>query len=133
MVPLSESFGARESKNQTIYWDGGTGLTVYNVRRFATNGQASRFYRYYSSVEPYPESTENSFAAKSADEYRLGCGYSEFGGFRCHLDARYEEFVVALNATIDSEMTIDRFVSLVSFIDDTMGGLLREADPDVPE
>lgn len=130
MVPLSESFGALESTNMTISWNGGRGRTVYNVRRFATERQASRFYAYYSSVDPYPDYPELSFTSDFADEYKVGCGYSEFGGFRCHLDARYEEFVVALNVTIDSEMSLKQFEDVAFYVDERARKLLCDDVPD---
>ena len=128
--PPSESGGAVESGIITVYWDDGKGGAVYNVFRFGTKAQASRFYARYSRLFPYSEHSRLSLASQIANEYQAGCGYSKFGGYRCHLDARYEEFVISLNVTIDVEMTFEQFEKVADYLDEKMWRLLSKEMPD---
>lgn len=113
----SESFGAVESASMNVFWRQGEGGSVYIVRRFATIEQAQRFLNALRSDEIFPASPDISYRSSTADSYYVGCGYSQFGGERCELLARYDEFVVAFNVTIDKLMTIQKFEEITIFID----------------
>lgn len=119
--PSSESFGALETGSMTVYWESGQGLAVYNVLRFGSEGGASKFYRGLTTLgDPFPERDGLTFESEFADEFALGCGDSEFGGYRCSLRARYKEFALSFNSIIDEEMTRERFEEIVRFIDAQM-------------
>lgn len=117
-------------RNYSNYWDDGKGGAVYNVFRFGTKGQASRFYARYSRLSPYSEHSGLSLASQIADEYQAGCGYSKFDGYRCLLYARYEEFVISLNVTINAEMTFEQFEKVADYLDEEMWRLLSKEIPD---
>ncbi|VAW30616.1 hypothetical protein MNBD_CHLOROFLEXI01-2105 [hydrothermal vent metagenome] len=123
----STSEGSVESGIMTINWQEGKGGAVYNVWQFGTISHASKFYDVLINDEFYPEHSNLSFRSQIADDYTTGCGFSEFGGYRCRLVARYEEFTFSLNATIDEKMTVERFEQLIIFIDEQMS--LRLSSP----
>jgi hypothetical protein len=116
--------GEVESGNITIYWNWGRGLAVYNIYRFGREGRAVTFYDRFSDVDIFREHSSINFESHFADEYTIGCGNSEFGGYRCGLVARYEEFVVSLVITPDNEMSLEQFEELMSYIDERLGTLL---------
>lgn len=113
----SESFGAVESAIMNVFWRQGEGGSVYIVQRFATIEQAQRFLNALRSDGIFPASPDISYRSSTADSYYVGCGYSQFGGERCQLLARYDEFVVEFNVTIDNLMTIQKFEGITIFID----------------
>lgn len=125
----SELDVAKESAIMAIYWDNGQGLAVYNIWRFRSVHRASSFFDALSSRDPYPRHGNLLYESKLSREFHLGCGVSEFGGYRCELLARYEEFVLSFNATIAEKMTIEQFEEIVVFIDNQMGQYLNPLLP----
>lgn len=120
--PSSESFGALESGNMTVYWQGGKGLAVHNIWHFSTEARASDFFEALRTQGgSFPEHNALNFRSQIADDYTIGCGNSQFGGYRCNLYARYEEFTLSFNAVIDNEMAIEKFEQIVMYIDEQMG------------
>ncbi len=116
--PTSESLGSVEHASMTVYWRQGRGRSIYMVQRFATIDHARKMFNTYWSDGVLPASPEISYRSSTADSYRVGCGYSEFGGERCELLARYDEFVIIFNVTPDYLMTTQKFEEIVIFIDD---------------
>ncbi len=92
MFRPSESLGAVESGTMNIFWHEGKGSAVYNVWRFSTEERASKFFKALSNDASYPEQDELKFRSQIADEYAIGCGLSQFGGYRCDVVVRYKEF-----------------------------------------
>lgn len=123
LEPDSETFGAREAGNMTVYWSSGRGLAVYIVWQFSSSTKAERFHRQLRLLdEPHYHPTPDvTFNSQSADDLALGCGYSEFGGYRCVQTACYEEFVISFNSIIDDKMTTEQFEEVINYVDTRMG------------
>ena len=120
MFRPSESLGAIESGTMNIFWREGKGSAVYNVWRFSTEERASKFFKALSNDTSYPEQDELKVRSRIADEYAAGCGLSQFGGYRCDVIARYKEFTISFNATIDHEISVEQFEQIVIYIDEQM-------------
>ena len=119
LQPDTETFGARDAGNMTVYWSSGRGLAIYNVRQFSSSVRAEKFYSTLRSLDDpyYHPTTDVSFNSQLADSFALGCGFSEFGGYRCDMTAQYEEFVISFNSIIDDEMSFGQFEEIANFID----------------
>lgn len=102
-----------------------------NAYRFWTEGDSRDYFSTAaaaavnrSDFRPY---SQIQFASEIADEYLLGCGVSEFGGFRCNVIIRYDEFVIKLSSDVDdSIMTSEYFNRAIEYIDDQMAAHLGE-------
>lgn len=112
-----ESFGAVEHGSMNLFWRKGQGAAIYIVQRFATEDQAHEFFNVLRNDGVLPTSSDVTFRSTTADAYLIGCGYSPFGEERCELLARYKEFVIVLNVTIDRLMTVQGFEEIVIFVD----------------
>lgn len=112
--------GAVDSAIMTVFWEEGNGLAVYNVWQYGTENQASGLYQAQLRDSDYAEQYNLFFVSSVADEYSKGCGFSEFGGYRCDVKARYGEFVLSFNATIDEHLPVERFEELVASMDKQM-------------
>lgn len=120
----SENTGAKESGIKSVFWKGGDGAAIYNVWRFLTNEQASRFYA--ALVSDVMELREiHPFVSTYAGESITRCGYSEFGGYVCDYTGRYQEFVLTFNVTIDDQMSLDEFEEAVAVVDEQIGEFLH--------
>jgi len=123
----SESFGAKAAGDMTIYWNSGEGLATYNIRQFATANDATRFQERLENLgRSYDDTTIISFQSQFADKLDIGCGYSEFGGYRCNMTAQYNEFVIYFNSVIDDEMSIKQFEEALKYIDTLVGDRLEQ-------
>jgi hypothetical protein len=119
----SELDGATEHGHQQIFWRKGNGLANYLVWRFGTEWQAQSFIESLNQMDlKYGLTTcsELRDVEVRADEYSLTCGWDRFGGYRAELNAKYEEYVIALNVVIDGEMSLEQFQQVVVFIDNQM-------------
>lgn len=117
-ITEGESFGAVEYGSMNFFWRKGRGAAIYIVQRFATEEQAHESFSGLRNNGVLPTSSDVTFRSTTADAHLVGCGYSPFGGERCELLARYEEFVIVLNVTIDRLMTVQDFEEIVIFVDD---------------
>jgi hypothetical protein len=114
----SGKLGAQDSGIMTIYWRQGNGLAVYNVWEYGTEKLASNLYQALrNDGENLSNHISLSYQSELADEQNIGCGFSQFGGYRCVFIARYTEFVLSFNVTIDEEMPIEKFEEAVIYID----------------
>lgn len=113
MFTPSELDLAKNKGDMAIFWDRGNGKAIYIVRQFRTINQASRFYQSIESIS-YNKNIEIDL---SANEYSVGCGFSEFSGYICELNARCLEFVFSLNVTISDEMTESDFNDVIDYIE----------------
>lgn len=121
MTQPSELLGAVEAGNMTVYWNGGEGLAVYDVERFGTERKALHVYQALTDdLLVFAEDDPLEFNSDLADNYRLVCGPSEFGGYRCWYISRYSEYVLSLNATIDNKLSFEQFAQIVQYIDEQM-------------
>ena len=124
----------------TVYWNSGQGLATYNIRQFASTNDATRFQERLNNLgSSYDDTTKISFQSQFADKLDLGCGYSEFGGYRCNMTAQYDEIVIYFNSVIDDEMSIKQFEEALKHIDTLVGDrlgvlltFLADAPPTTP-
>ncbi len=117
----SGKLGAQDSGIMTIYWRQGNGLAVYNIWEYGTERLASNLYQtLLTDGENISKHVLLSYQSESADEQKIGCGFSHFGGYRCIFIARYTEFVLSFNVAIDEEMPIEKFEEVVTYIDRQM-------------
>ncbi len=117
MKTTRDSLPAIDAGNQTVYWSQMEGLATFNIERLPTIGLAKRAYLFYANLGFYPLNPKVSYRSSVADEFKTGCGISEFGGYRCVLRARYREYVTTSNVVIDESMTIEDFEEIVKYID----------------
>lgn len=106
-----------QSAHQTTFWNHGAGLGIYIIYRFATFEDAT--YRFWS-IDAGLENIEEipiHFISGKADTARMLCGNPIYGGNVCYFKARYQEFVVYFRASIDRDMTMDEFNTIVRYID----------------
>jgi hypothetical protein len=129
LYPLSEGERTTENGSKTVYWDGGWGLAGYIVLRYPSAKRATeafsqekRFYTDRNSKRPWQKPSALNFVSSTADEFFLGCGYRM--EYRCGMTARYAEYVISFDATIDSQMTHERFETIVTFIDNQISAKL---------
>jgi hypothetical protein len=119
----SELDGAVENGHMDVFWQQGKGAAHYTIWRFGTERQAITFFKRVARMEqefgltPCSDFTNLSL---TTSEHLLTCGWHKFGGYRADLNARYDEYVVAFNATIDDEMSLEQFEQVVVFIDNQM-------------
>lgn len=122
MQSSPESPGA-DSGIINIYWEehGQLYKSIFVINRFGTEKRAIKHFdtvktwRSQSSYHPHRDIT---FRSQIADEYEIGCGISRFGGeVVCDLDARYEEFVISLNASMSGQMNQKTFQEIVINVD----------------
>jgi hypothetical protein len=129
LSPFSEGTGALEDAMMVVYWSDGEGIAVYQVFRYPTIRQASLLYpdEVKSYVNPVTGASwkaidELTFVSSKADEYFTACGYWE--SYRCGFVARYAEYIIKLNSTIDSRMTYADFDRAISQIEKQIAGHL---------
>lgn len=125
MHPLSHAPhpNAVEHGYQDIEWQGGAGRAIYLVYRVPTTGMATDAFSQYKQTLrdpetdiPWQEPTSLSFHSSKAREFYVACG--QWAVVRkCSLVARYEEYIVYFTATMGSDMTLQHFEQIVSYID----------------
>jgi hypothetical protein len=122
LYPLSEGEGTTENGAKPVYWNQGWGRAIYEVLRFPSARQASEMFPLQKksfadsgAKEPWQRPSALTFVSPKADAFFVGCG--NWSEYRCGMIARYAEYIVQFNATIDSEMTYKGFEKIVAFID----------------
>lgn len=120
LLPLSEPMGAQEAVNKTVYW-GEYGIAVYNIHSFKSiNRATSMFNALQNDASRFRSHKDVNYSGQKADQYFSGCGFSEFGGYRCAAFIRYEGLVISLSARTDSQMTEEKFNRVVKFVDELL-------------
>ncbi len=122
--PASETLGANESATATTSWEGGR--ATYTVNRYGRDKVAEDYYERFVALFPNYNETPEELRLETmfADEYIIGCGISEFGGYRCRYAGRYKEFVLTFNASIDNHLTYRDLADIIHFIDVQIGDLI---------
>lgn len=124
LYPLSEGEGTLENGQKSVYWgDYGSGIANYEVLRFPSAKRATEVFSLDKQNIYVDRTTKGlwntpsavTFVSPKADEFFVGCG--NWSEYRCGMIARYAEYVVQFNATMDSEMTYESFEKIVAFID----------------
>lgn len=120
LLPLSEPMGAQEAVNKTVYW-GEHGIAVYNIHRFKSASRAtSMLNALKDDASRFRSHKDVNYTSQKADQYFSGCGFSEFGGYRCAAFMRYEGLVVSLSARTDNQMTEEQFNQVAKFVDELL-------------
>jgi hypothetical protein len=114
-----------ESGLSTVYWGNGQGLAIYIVDQYDKLERAANNYPLILIRQDYSKHEQLTYRSSTADGWSLDCGFSEFGGYRCRLVARYEEFILFFHATITDDMPIERFEQIVIFLDEQMTHYLQ--------
>ncbi len=122
----SSSQGAFESSRMSFHWRSGNSGAGYDVWRFRTEKEASRTFLAESGGSVYDRKSSDFYNSAIADEFSVGCGMIRGLGYRCNMSARYQEYAVNLNSTIDGEMTHEMFNEAIIFIDEQMEYYLYE-------
>jgi hypothetical protein len=115
---IRDDFGTTDNMRQGATWGNGTGFFTYIVRRYPTVDRAVNGYnldKAYLSKGPWQPSKDLQIENKFADESFSACG--DWAGYRCEFIARYQEFVISINSTIDENMSYDRFETIAEYID----------------
>lgn len=119
----SELDGAIEKGHMDVFWQQGKGAAHYTIWRFGTQWRATTFFNRVASMEQgfgLTACSDFMNLSLTTSEHSLTCGWHKFGGYRADLNARYDEYVIAFNATIDDEMSLEQFQQIVVFIDNQM-------------
>lgn len=123
---IEESHGGVEWQN---------GYAVYIVLKFGTENQAKEWFIFKSQQNFFypnlPITSEKEdilhHLMLNADQYKIQCGYDITQDSRCVLYARYQEFYIFFNSSLDElEFTEINFIDLISYIDIQMNKLLNE-------
>jgi hypothetical protein len=123
---VEESHGGAEWQN---------GYAVYIVLKFGAENQAKEWFIFKSQQNFFypnlPIASEKEDILRhlmlSADQYEIQCGYDISQNFRCVFYARYQEFYIFFNSSIDEvEFTKINFIDLISYVDLQMNKLLSE-------
>lgn len=127
--PLSDGEGTTDNGVKSIYWAPGSGGALYIIFRLPSARQAHEMFQTNKEVyadseskEPWQRPAALTFTSPKADEFFVGCGV--WHEYRCGMIARYAEYVVEFNATIDRAMTHENFEKIVKFIDNQISGHL---------
>lgn len=122
MISSPESPGS-DSGDINIYWEENEHIykSIFVVERFGSENRAIKYFdtvkiwRDQGSFHSHPDVT---YRSQIADDYEIGCGTPSLGGeYVCDLDARYEEFVISLNASITEQMSEEGFQEVVISLD----------------
>lgn len=125
MVIPSDPSGV-ESGNISFFWQETEGLYggVLDVDKYGTEMGAKKAFEsglYWRSRGSYKAHTEITYESPFADEFLIGCGSSMFdNGYECSLTARYQEYVVDFNSSIDRQLSESQFEQIVINIDQQM-------------
>lgn len=131
MISSPESPGA-DSGVLNIYWEESGRLyrSIFTINRFGTEDRAIKYFdtvntiRSQTSYHSHPDVT---FHSQIADDFEIGCGISRLGGeYLCDVDARYEEFVISLNASMSGQMDQKTFQEIVVYVDKQFEKYLSE-------
>jgi hypothetical protein len=122
MAPLSEDEGAMDDGMQSVYWNGGNGISVLQAFQFASINAANEKYQFYLSQmedsktkKPWATTLNITFVSERATEMKILCG--NYSQFRCGYVAQYQKYLVFLNSTIDDNMTYSDFAQIIEYID----------------
>ncbi len=132
IYPLSDEFGTLEDGGQSIYWDNGNGNAGYTIYRYPTVKRAAKNFDFHKQLlvnsdtqEEWKSPVDSTFSSTTADIVYVGCGsWSEKSGKNCEMVARYQEYVVAFGASIDTKMTFVQFEKILFYLDAQMSKLL---------
>lgn len=114
-----------------IQWDNGT--ASYSVRRFSSNANAISEYDFQtrSNIFTAPINITSevldilNYRSPTANESNVQCGYV-INDLRCLFIARYQEFTITFNSTIETNgMSNEDYLHILQFIDNNMDQLIN--------
>ncbi|MBN1367103.1 MAG: hypothetical protein JW967_04180 [Dehalococcoidales bacterium] len=118
---LSEGHGEIENGGQDIHY--GYDIVIYIVYRFPSNkGAILEFERTKKGMfdnftgETWQPPAELTFSSPTADQQHIACGVWA-GLDRCKAVARYQEYVIFLNADMTETMTLAQFEQIYAYLD----------------
>jgi hypothetical protein len=140
--PNAETEGLHHIRNDlsvdpvvaSFLWHSGT--ASYSIRRFPTTSKASVEYKFQinsriftTSIEPNNDVSDIlKHKSNTADESNIRCGYV-LTDFRCLFVARYQEFTIDFNSTIEAQgMTNNNYLNILKYIDNKMAELLKGSE-----
>lgn len=121
---------ATDEYSQGLSWK--IGQAYFMVKRFVSTHKASNIFEeekdlnFFSSPLDVTSEYETIFSYNStnADEYFIDCGI-HLEDVECVFGARYEEFYLFYQSTIDQYMTVDGYLAIIQHIDQKMRELLN--------
>lgn len=127
--PSSEGGGEIERGSQSIFWDDGDRVAIYSIYRYPTIKRAIRAFKFYidymvdsETKKPWIHPNEVIFSSPTADEMIIACG--NWSERRCGMLARYQEYVIFFNATMDEKMTYTEFEKIATYLDEQISSRL---------
>lgn len=128
--PPSEGHGEIEGGLEDI--DMGNSVALYRIYRFPSTRKALFDFNRLKKAMFEPETgvawepPENqTFSSKTADDLYIACGYWS-KRYRCKMIARYQEYVIFLNADIDEKKTYAEFEKIVAYLDEQISSRLYQ-------
>jgi hypothetical protein len=129
MMRSSEGAGEIERGSQNIYWDNGNGIAIYHIYRYPTERRAIKEYdRIHRGMVddgtklPWSYPDAFTFTSSSADEIFIACG--TWTEKRCGMLARYQEYVIFFNATMDKKMSYSDFEEIMIYLNEQISSRL---------
>jgi hypothetical protein len=117
-----------EEGSQAVYID--QGIAVYIIDRFPRIKDAIAEFEHNkrnmidrNTGKKWQAPSDLTFSSATADNVYVACGYWS-NRYRCQMTARYQEYVVFLNADINDKMTFDKFEKVVFYIDEQLSSRL---------
>lgn len=105
----------------TAYLGNNNGIAVYWIERFRTEKQAQQMLEAIQKIDPDLTLVEDiNYKSRVADEFFIRCGEMELKGWGCELLARYDEYFVSFNTSINEHMTEADFTRIIVFLDKRM-------------
>ena len=127
IFPLSDEHTTIEDGMQSIFWDNGNGSAGYTIYRYPTVKNAKDAFEFHKhelfnreTKEAWKPPTNLTFSSATADALYIACGY--WNDKECAMVARYQEYVVFFNTTVDTKMTFPSFEKILIFIDQQISG-----------
>jgi hypothetical protein len=128
MYISSEGSGEIEWGSQAAFWDNGVGIAGYDIYRYPTVAKANTQYEHIlnrmadrETKRPW-DSDIFTFTSSSADEIFIACG--TWTEKRCGMLARYQEYVIFFNATMDEKMSYSDFEEIMIYLDEQISSRL---------
>jgi hypothetical protein len=113
---------------QSIYVD--QGVVIYNIYRFPKTKDAVAEFEHNvrnmidrETGKQWHVPSNLTFSSTTADDEYIACGYWS-NRYRCQMTARYQEFVIFLNADINDKMTFGNFENVAVYLDEQLSSRL---------
>ena len=123
--PDDSVYGAIEHQAQNIFWgEYGNSSAILHVYRYPGTSRAKRGFDTEVRIlddlfEVFSQqSSQLDYQSVSADQLVAGCGKKWTPtGYKCAFVARYQQDLISFNMTIDRQMTLEDFESIILYLD----------------